>query len=381
MPELGKGTACIHTPAPQSGLLNGERGSHFRPPWRPVARDLSPLPLPEVLQISEDAHSLSRPVRQRLLRRRAMDLRVAETVQALNFLDWHTWDPTCRPSQAHNAACEAIRREVELSPPPLDGSSPEATRQELLGPLSSKSGEHVAQAAYEPDLVSLPEVAGGCDLASQLEGPDRDCLVSFEESLLLSENAFEEGLPTLHWDDALVGDVYISFVNRLLQSGMLTPSLGCRSQAGIFFVRKRSGRLRMIVDGRQGNQRMRPPPKASMSSAAAFSELRLGQGEKLRVSTYDIQDCFYQFKIPKAFGELLGFKRIQAYKLGVQEVDGRAVAPLDWVLLGFALLSAGSREHRAANRSWTPSPSFRWDGCLVSLPTHEADAEMALQVD
>ena len=123
------------------------------------------------------------------------------------------------------------------------------------------------------------------------------------------------------------------------------------------------------MDGRQGNQRMRPPLKTSMPSAAAFSELRLGQGEKLRVSTYDIQDCFYQFKIPKAFGELFGFKRIQAYKLGVQEVDGRAVAPLDWVtpvcssaygvFLGVALLSAGSREHRAANRSWTPSPSFR----------------------
>ena len=36
----------------------------------------------------------------------------------------------------------------------------------------------------------------------------------------------------------------------------------------------------------------------------------------------DIQDCF---------GELFGFKRIQAYTLGVREVHGRAVAPLDWV--------------------------------------------------
>ena len=117
MPELGKGTSCMQTPAPQSGSLNGERGSHFWPPWRPVARDLLPLPLPEVLQISKDAHSLSRPVRQRLLRRRAMDLRVAETVQALNFLDGHTWDPSCRPLQAQNGALEAIRREVELSWP------------------------------------------------------------------------------------------------------------------------------------------------------------------------------------------------------------------------------------------------------------------------
>ena len=49
------------------------------------------------------------------------------------------------------------------------------------------------------------------------------------------------------------------------------------------------------------------------------------------MSTYDIQDCFYQFKITKDFGELFGFKRTKAYKLGVQEVDGRAVAPLDWV--------------------------------------------------
>ena len=104
MQELGKGTSRIHTPAPQLSSLSGGRSSHLRPPWRLVARDLLPLPLPEVMQISDDARLLSRPVRQRLLRRRAMDLRVAETVQALNFLDGHTWDPNCRPSQAQNAA-------------------------------------------------------------------------------------------------------------------------------------------------------------------------------------------------------------------------------------------------------------------------------------
>ena len=37
---------------------------------------------------------------------------------------------------------------------------------------------------------------------------------------------------------------------------------------------------------------------------------------------------------PKAFGELFGFKRIQAHKLGVQEVDGRAVAPLAVLPMG-----------------------------------------------
>ena len=60
----------------------------------------------------------------------------------------------------------------------------------------------------------------------------------------MSEDAFtqqvaEEGLPTPHWEEALVGNVYISFVDSWLQSGMVTLSLGCRSQAGIFFVRKR----------------------------------------------------------------------------------------------------------------------------------------------
>ena len=36
-------------------------------------------------------------------------------------------------------------------------------------------------------------------------------------------------------------------------------------------------------------------------------------------------------RFPKLLASCLGLKRIQAYKLGVQEVDGRAVAPLDWV--------------------------------------------------
>ena len=101
--------------------------------------------------------------------------------------------------------------------------------------------------------------------------------MSFEESLLLSEDAFtqhvtEEGLPTPHWDDALVGDVYISFVNRLLQSGMLTLSLGCRSQAGIFFVRKKK---RPFADDRR-RKTGQPAHEASTEDFNAFGRRVLG---------------------------------------------------------------------------------------------------------
>ena len=116
---------------------------------------------------------------------------------------------------------------MEVSPLPLEGSSPEAALQELLGTtLSLYSGEHVAQAAYEADLVSASRSCRGCDLASQLEGPDRDRLVSFRGVLVAERGRRPTGM---------------------LQCGMFTLSQGCRSQAGIFF---RSQEKRPFADDR-----------------------------------------------------------------------------------------------------------------------------------
>eukprot|EP00959_Pyramimonas_sp_CCMP1952_P123059 2572426-Pyramimonas_sp.AAC.1 len=67
-------------------------------------------------------------------------------------------------------------------------------------------------------------------------------------------------------------------------------------EVGIFFVRKKSGKLRLIVDARSVNQNLRRPTSIQLASTAAMVGLEAEPGDMLEFSIQDIADCFYQFK-------------------------------------------------------------------------------------
>ena len=72
---------------------------------------------------------------------------------------------------------------------------------------------------------------------------------------------------------------------------------------GIFFVTKKAGRLRMILDARRSNVYFRKPPSRHNSSAACFGELRVPEGRQLYVGQYDVRDFFYRLGVSEELSQ------------------------------------------------------------------------------
>eukprot|EP00959_Pyramimonas_sp_CCMP1952_P286568 5992476-Pyramimonas_sp.AAC.1 len=66
--------------------------------------------------------------------------------------------------------------------------------------------------------------------------------------------------------------------------------------AGVFFAAKEDARIRMVLDCRKSNQRS--PPPVNLCSAAGFADLEVPEGTPLYFAGGDVQNAFYQHKIP-----------------------------------------------------------------------------------
>ena len=66
---------------------------------------------------------------------------------------------------------------------------------------------------------------------------------------------------------------YAHFVAQLLQRNIIRFTCTPKSRLGIFFVRKKNGKLRLIVDCRKVNAVFRTPPKGHVVSSAVFGDL------------------------------------------------------------------------------------------------------------
>ena len=67
---------------------------------------------------------------------------------------------------------------------------------------------------------------------------------------------------------------------------------------GLFVVYKKSGKVRLIVECRRLNQRLRPPPRTRSATGASLVEIEIDMNTDLWFSAQDIADCYYQFKLP-----------------------------------------------------------------------------------
>ena len=98
-------------------------------------------------------------------------------------------------------------------------------------------------------------------------------------------------------------------------------------------MKKKSGMVRMILDGRRGNKRLRPAPSVSFASAESFAAMEVvapqeftGSAPAIRrylsslgihVGQADIRDCLHRIKIPLVLARLYSLKPIRAEQLGL----------------------------------------------------------------
>ena len=216
----------------------------------------------------------------------------------------------------------------------MDCPSPEAA---WLALLRHKASAYDAEgpcrmAPFSLPLLSLPDSAGKCDLLDVLDGSDKSDLERFEKRLLLSTvdlntRLTQEGKARTYWAPELeTNDVlYVDSLKQLYQRDMISFSFSSKCSVGVFAVEKKSGRLRLIIDCRKLNQKLKRPPRTSLASSASMSEVRIGPDQSMSYATHDIADCFYQFRVPPVLSQYLGLRQVRAVDLGLTTVEGMEV--------------------------------------------------------
>lgn len=83
---------------------------------------------------------------------------------------------------------------------------------------------------------------------------------------------------------------------------------------------------RLIFDTRALNQRFAPAPHTELPSATALCGMEV-HGERLVMSSCDVENAFYNFRVPIALARCFRLPPVAARFCGVESVDGAKVAP------------------------------------------------------
>ena len=115
---------------------------------------------------------------------------------------------------------------------------------------------------------------------------------------------------------------------------MLEWRLGGESLLGIFFVPKKNGKLRIILDTRDVNGFFSRPPSTRLPSAAAFSSLETwplvedtGEKKPIFFSSGDIMDCFYHCGVPPGLEQWFSLPAIRARHVSHVRIPGKHIHP------------------------------------------------------
>ncbi|CAE7463997.1 unnamed protein product [Symbiodinium sp. CCMP2592] len=302
---------------------------------RRVPRDIFPLPVPAAS--FDGGFDGSRRVKRRLERRWHQESMVTDCVRGLNALYsgekfGKAKSPTQAPSRAQLAALEHIRNSVHLlGAPDQELSGREALRQ-LHGYGEDQAPPLVA--SYEPSLLSLPtgEVPP-VPLHSLLGGDGMNIVEDFISTRLLQKNEAlhnlrRTGVVKCYSDPRLLeARVYRDFVRRLWDGGLVEFTVEEPvEKVEAFFVRKKDGRLRMVVDCRRSNAWFAPPDNLNLATAEVLSRIDLGGTDRdLYISTADLKDAFYHFELPSQLRPYFGMRPLSEGDLSINALGGKTL--------------------------------------------------------
>ncbi|CAE7219960.1 gag-pro-pol [Symbiodinium sp. CCMP2592] len=216
--------------------------------------------------------------------------------------------------RASLAALAHIRNSVHLLGAPEEA----LCRREALRQLQALDGYGEDQtpplvASYEPSLLSLPtgEVPP-VPLHELLGGDGMKVVEDFVSTRLLHRN---DALRNLHGTGLADG-------GRMVEITDMEP----QEKVEVFFVRKKDGRLRMVVDCRRSNEWFAAPDKVNLATAEVLSRIDLGGVEgELYIATADLKDAFYHFELPSELRPYFGMRTVSAGDLGINMIGGRPV--------------------------------------------------------
>ena len=274
---------------------------------RACPRDLFPLPVPA--SSDPPRTSVSRKVRRRSEVHRQSASLVSEVVSVLNQLHGqHGLDSGQTVSAAQKACLEHIHRAVlRFGKPPVDLTSAGALRELRVNPgYSVTSSPVVPISEANINRVALPPVGWSPAGILQLGGSVGEAIVDELHALRRPDPALTDTStppPRIYHDPYLRSHprLYARFLLRLSQSNLVTWRRACTSCVGVFFVAKKNGDLRLILDGRQAGEHFDEPPHVDLATGSAFSALEVDGGGPIYVGETDIENAFYGIQLPPEF--------------------------------------------------------------------------------
>ena len=155
----------------------------------------------------------------------------------------------------------------------------------------------------------------------------------------------EEGRPTLYGDPGLKDrDKYVEFIRDGCKRGVFRFGRKHVESVSVFFVTKKDGTLRLIIDCRRSNQRFHRPPSVNLFSAAGFGEIRCEPGRELFYGEVDVKNAFYQHGLPRWLSEFFCLPFVTGSELqsmGVDTLDGCRLEPGERVYAQLAVAPMG----------------------------------------
>ena len=300
-------------------------------------------PLPKFAEFKAVAHPSRASARATRERRRHVHL-ANQALEASNWL--HGCTKEADASSATPAQRSAMRHIWDATADALGGSGLSefgAARELLQMGRAYGSAQTTKTAAYQEGNVSLPASGRKPVPISTRAGETAQRFLGDPDTWLLHDDramseAHDHAAGIKPYSDPALRDKakYAAFVRELWQCGIINWSRKVKGRCTPFFVRKKNGSLRLVLDCRQVNAFFRIPPGCEMGSLAAMGELEVDVGteQQLWISQADVQDCFWQCAIPMELARWFGLDAVPGsllISLGVTHVDGQLVHPDEFI--------------------------------------------------
>ena len=331
-----------------------------------VPRVIFPLPCGPACKDAKLPH-LSRVVRRRVNKSLHTDADCVYTARALNAcfsgsgklldfqseMDMHnaslysksSSNQSYHASAAQTQVLHHIERSVRaLGPPPApEILSSAGAFAELCGATtgydSAPKSSHPA--SYDPGLLSIPgkdnvpiPLASLWDHSQQVSTSD-NVISSFSNCKVLpaaiaAQNLSDVGISKCYSDPLLhVPSNYGKFWKLLFEAHCI--SFSCCND-GIefveaFFVLKKNGKLRMVIDARRSNCHFAKPSHSHLCTGEALGRIEIEPREKLFIASSDLKDAFYHIEMPDNWQRYFAMRPIKAKHVGISSLNGRPISP------------------------------------------------------
>ena len=232
---------------------------------------------------------------------------------------------TLRPDGVSTVLDNIKEAVVRMGKPPPD-MTPEGAYRKLLGGSSTYAEVRPDLASFSLELVSWPEVGGEhCQVVDLLPDGDSMRLSNWRDSMLRSsteslELQRELGVSQPYCDPELLRSpqVYGRFLQEMHARGLVDfeESGGRAASLGIFFVKKKDGKQRIIFDTRMINCDFVSPETVSLPTAGSLGGVEVDPEETLYVATCDVSTAFYRMLVPLSLRERFTLPAIESRYLG-----------------------------------------------------------------